>query len=236
MKLRMLCVKCTNRYVDELPLIEQRDDGLYHVTCPNKHETVVWLQNHKFELLLDSGGMAFLDGYPREAVSSIAASFERFLEFYTRVMLLKHGVSPQEINQTWKLVARQSERQLGAFLFVSLLEQKASPHFIENKHTEFRNNVIHNGYIPLAEETMKYGEVIFQFIRALLNQIKATSPEILSQMTVERALHVASKHPKVTTLGIPTMISTTYPPDTGPKSFGEGLAHLREVKPQAYGG
>lgn len=100
MKLRVLCRNCFTPYVDEHPLVEQQDDGLYRVTCLQGHETVVGLQNFKFELLLDSGGMALLDGYKYEAVSSIAASFERFLEFYTRVIMRKREISPEVLYVT----------------------------------------------------------------------------------------------------------------------------------------
>jgi len=237
MKLRMLCIECHPRYVDELLLVEQRDDGLYSGFCPKGHRTVVSLQNYKFELLLDSGGMALLDGYKYEAVSSIAASFERFLEFYIQVILRKHSVSLEEFEKTWKLVKKQSERQLGSFLFVFLLENKCAPDFLEEEWFAFRNSVIHQGYIPTTEKVMAYAERIFSLIRGLLKELKTTSQDAIGLITMEMNRQASVTHPGLpfSILHIPTMICHTYPPNEGPQSFAEGLAHLQEVKPRAYG-
>lgn len=230
MKFRTICKGCPTLYVDELVLVEQHDDGLYYFTCPQGHETVVSLQNFKFELLLDSGAMALLDGYKYEAVSSIAASFERFLEFYIKVIARKHELLLEDLEKTWKLVRTKSERQIGSFLFVYLLENKCSGDFIEEKWFTFRNKVIHQGYIPSTEEVTDYGERIFRFIRGLLNDLKTTSQDAIGQMAMEMnrgALRI--QH-------IPTMICHTYPPHEGPQSFKEGLVHVKEVKPRAYQG
>lgn len=230
MKFRTICKGCPTLYVDELVLVEQHDDGLYHFTCPQGHENVISLQNFKFELLLDSGGMALLDGYKYEAVSSIAASFERFLEFYINVIVRKHGLSLGDLEKTWKLVGTKSERQIGSFLFVYLLENKRSGDFIEEKWFAFRNKVIHKGYIPSTQEVMDYAERIFRFIRGLLNDLKATSQDAIEQMAMELNRGALSiQH-------ISTMICHTYPPHEGPQSFREGLAHVKDVKPRAYGG
>lgn len=237
MKLRVLCTSCTTPYVDEHPLVEQRDDALYRVTCSQGHETVVWLQNFKFELLLDSGGMALLDGYKYEAVSSISASFERFLEFYIQVIIRKREISSEAFDCTWKRVKKQSERQIGSFLFVYLLENKRSPNFIEEERFAFRNNVIHQGYIPAYEEVIAYGERIFQFIRELLNELKATSQDGLRLKLMEISRQASTAHANLpfSVMHIPTMIDHLfYPPNEGPRSFEEGLAHLKQVKPRAY--
>ena len=89
MKLRINCMQCFQESgipSDELMPVEMRDDGLYNVTCSKGHTTVNAIQEQKFEVLFDLGAMALLDGYPREAVSSIAASLERFYEFYVQVI------------------------------------------------------------------------------------------------------------------------------------------------------
>jgi len=228
MKLRMLCIECRPRYVDELLLVEQRDSGPYHVACPEGHRSVVSLQNFKFELLLDSSGMAILDGYTYEAVSSIAASFERFLEFYIEVMARKHGLSADELSRTWKHVKNKSERQIGSFLFVYLLENKCSPDFLEEEWFSFRNKVIHQGYIPSIEKVMAYGERIFKLIKGLLSELKATSQEAIGLRAMEMNRQARVVH------HIPTMICHTYPLNEGPQSFKEGLAHLQEIRRRAY--
>jgi hypothetical protein len=76
MKIRMPCLQCPAQHVDEMFLVEEQDESLYQLSCTQGHETNVWLQNHKFELLFDSGSLALLDDYPRESVSSITAALE----------------------------------------------------------------------------------------------------------------------------------------------------------------
>ena len=88
-------------------------------------------------------------------VAGIVASLERFLEFYS-VILTKQGVSSEEMEKNWKLVSNQSERQLGAFFFIYLIENETSIH-LSNKHVSFRNKVIHKAYIPTYQEVMNYG-------------------------------------------------------------------------------
>jgi hypothetical protein len=242
-------------------LVEHQDSGLYHLTCSSGHRTTVWLQNPKFELLFDSGGLALLDGHSREAVSSIAAALERFMEFYVRIVALKHlaGQEPFEeaikrfsanqyepFEETWKRVAKQSERQLGAFLFIYLLENGKPPLFIDeykmqsygkkdNKH--FRNAVIHEGYTPFQDQVLEYGEQIFQFICTILAELKATSDEIIQRFIMGTAykIHLQLQRSPTATQFIPTMISTAakHPLDS-PPSFKDGLERLKEVRTRAY--
>lgn len=237
MKLKVFCAECRPLYVDELALVEQRDDGLYSSFCPKGHNAVVSFQNYRFELLLDSGGMALLDGYKYEAVSSIAASYERFLEFYVKVIVRKHSVSVEEFEKAWKLVRRQSERQLGSFLFVSLFENKCCPDFLEEKWFKFRNKVIHQGYVPATEEVKEYAERIFRLIRDLLDELKTKNQDAISFITMEMNRRASEAHSgaRFSIQCIPTMICHTYPTGQGPQSFEEGLAHLQQVKPRAYG-
>lgn len=196
MKLVLQCSSCTQIHglaeggvipeEREVMTAELRDDGLYDVTCPQGHRNLVALMNLKFEVLFQSGAMALLDGYAREAVSSIAAALERFYEFYIRVMLLKHDIQSQELDRTWKMVASKSERQLGAFLFLYLLENNRSANLIANKHINFRNDVIHNGSIPPNEKVIDYGEQVLAFIFSVSKELKDRNCEFMSRMV---ALH-----------------------------------------------
>lgn len=256
----MPCTECPVRYVDEMFLVEERDDSLYHLTCSSGHRTTVWLQNHKFELLFDSGGLALLDGHSREAVSSIAAALERFMEFYVRIVALKQlaGQEPLEetikrfsvgqheaFEETWKRVSNQSERQIGAFLFIYLLENGKPPLFIdewklqsyeekENKH--FRNAVIHKGYTPSQEQVIEYGEQVFQFIHSILGELRATSDEIIQKFTMGTAYKVYGQlqGKRTATQVIPTMISTIDQRLDHSPSFRSALERLKEVRPRAY--
>jgi hypothetical protein len=95
MKLRINCMQCFQEQGHpsfEFQPVEIRDDGLYESTCNKGHTTLTVIQEQKFEVLFDFGAMALIDGYPREAVTSIAASLERFYEFYVTVTCLKYDM------------------------------------------------------------------------------------------------------------------------------------------------
>ena len=94
------------------------DDLICRFTCDNGHEVMVPLQDVRFEVLAQTGANAIVDGYYREAVASFTASLERFFEFYLSVVANERDVAKDRWTNAWKLVSNQSERQLGAVIFV----------------------------------------------------------------------------------------------------------------------
>jgi hypothetical protein len=181
MKIRITCNSCKienasnpKRYV----YCCLSDKGLYKVRCDKGHESTVFIENHKFDILFESGILAFVDGYSREAVSSIASSLERFFEFYIKVVSLKNGVYYDKISESWKKIAAQSERQIGAYVFVYLLENKKCPTLLSNKSKELRNKVIHKGYIPSDIEVKKYAWNVAKIVSSEYLFLKGNSDEI----------------------------------------------------------
>ena len=69
---------------------------------------------------------------------------------------------------TWKHVAAQSERQLGAFLFLHAALTK-SPVEINSKLQDFRNKVIHKGHLVRSAEVERYGQAVFDLVRHLVD-------------------------------------------------------------------
>lgn len=116
--------------------------------------------------------MALIDGYTKECVSTIASSFERFIEFYIKVIAIKKSVNLTNFIKTWKLMSKQSERQLGAFYILQLTEFGESKYSIATKWIEFRNKVVHQGYIPTSQEAIEYGEYILSLINSILIDLK----------------------------------------------------------------
>jgi hypothetical protein len=225
MRLLVTCMACLEPDRDrrnEWVSVEVRDDGLYELTCSKGHTTVTAIQEQKFQILFDLGMMALLDGYPREAISSIAAALERFYEYYIRVVTLKHGTSHEQFEDAWRLVSKQSERQLGAFLLVYLMETgrpltepisnakpDASLKASRGTWTEFRNLVTHEGYIPSSEEVLAYGDLVYKFMYRLIGELKATCGDFIRQRTHHHIMR-AREHgdsTTVTTMSIPTLVS-----------------------------
>ena len=192
MQLLVPCMKCLHEFgIPNLKFMNAEicDDGIYKLTCDRGHETITMLQNEKFEILFDMGAFALLDGYSREAVSSFAASLERFYEFCIKIFILCEKIDKEEFYKTWKLVSNQSERQLGAFYFLYLNFFRRAPTQISAKQVEFRNKVIHKGYIPQYTEVKNYAECILGYIYSVLKEIQLTCKEEIIQLTKEQ-LHI----------------------------------------------
>jgi len=186
-----------------------RDDGRYEVTCPKGHTSITILQEQKFEVLFDIGAYAIVDGYYREAVSSFTSSLERFYEFFVRACLLEKGLDGITISETWKLVARQSERQFGAYAFLYANEYGTSAPTLSDKRVAFRNKVIHKGKIPLHEEAVAYGQAVLDVIRPVLRQAKDSYPEGIMKTIRQHMRKCHSSKDKgrpVSTISVPTII------------------------------
>ncbi len=165
--------------------VEIQDNGLYRVECSKSHQSLVFVPTPKYEVLFHLGALALLDGHTREAISSIAVALERFYEFYIKVMGAKHNISAQEFDGCWKLIAKQSERQLGAFLFLYLFETRRAAQFINNKFTEFRNDVIHKGKICSYDEAVEYGGYVMNIVNSVTAELRATSNEFFGNILWE---------------------------------------------------
>lgn len=213
MKLPIVCSQCMiedTSSSDIIATVEFRDDGRYEVECPKGHKSITILQQQKFEVLFEIGAYAIIDGYYREAVSSFTSSLERFYEFFIHAVLLEKKVAQEDFKQTWKLVSNQSERQLGAFIFLYLMEFDQPPRLLSNANVRFRNEVIHKGKIPTQRESLDYGQTVLDLIYPILEETKSRCPKGVGQ-TVSHHLNECrksedGKHP-VTTLCKTTIVS-----------------------------
>ncbi|WP_019587281.1 Zn-finger containing protein [Deinococcus apachensis] len=186
----------------EVP-VEFADSAIHDVTCPQcGTRYVVFVRKHKFEVLFDLGTRALMDGYAREAVASFAAALERFFEFYVRSFALERaagtdgdfGGALAALEGTWRHVASQSERQVGMFALAYLLREGREPEFLTAKAlgADFRNRVIHRGYLPRREEVDAYAARVFALIDRLLGELGqgAAHAELAQEQAF--AAHLAS--------------------------------------------
>jgi hypothetical protein len=155
---------------------ELDDNGLVQIECPKGHRSAVIIDLRRYEILLRSGAKALLQGFASEAIFAIAAALERTYEFYIRVICRHRNVHPEQIEAAWKGIARQSERQLGAFSILYLLEMGEALPMLANSITEMRNDVIHRGHIATEAEALKYGREVFHRIRQIEASL-ARTPE-----------------------------------------------------------
>ena len=134
-----------------------RQDGVYTGKCPNGHDLLIATQTLPHEMLFEIALNAIGDGYYREAVSSFAASVERFYEFSIRVLARNRKVAPSAVGAAWKHVAAKSERQLGAYVFLYVVSFGESPSLVDGERTKLRSDVIHKGLLPEKNDATRYG-------------------------------------------------------------------------------
>jgi len=221
MKLFVNCMKCFHDqgYPSEVFYpVEVNDSGVLFGTCPKGHKTATILQQQKFEILFDFGSMALVDGYPREAITSIVASLERFYEFYIDVILIKHNIDKNSISYFWKYNSL-SERQFGAFTLSHLLNCNTEYiDFIDNQKPvgytktlkNVRNEVVHNGYMPSTDEASAYIDLCYKYLNKMINQLitnesKSVETKVLKEMLSRSKL--VEKGMFSSTISIPTIVS-----------------------------
>lgn len=234
----MQCMTVNGRLSDELMSVEIRNDGRYLCTCREGHTTLSTLQQQKFEVLSSVAGGALLDGYPREGITSMAAALERLYEYVVTVIGIELQVPQETFQAAWKPIGKLSERQFGAYVIAYTIAMKAIAPTIADKKptipgqpasqtpnwTEFRNSVVHNGYLPSTSEAMAYAALVFDHMRALIAIMTQTFPKAAYTALCRHIARVESVG-TVSTMSIPTLVSLH---DDGKMSFEERLNDLKK--------
>ncbi len=169
------------------------DDGIAFTTCSAGHKTAQLVQSAKFEILLEAGAIALLEGFTFEAVASFSTALERFFEFALHVGCVARGLPPELYSSMFKEMGRQSERQLGAFMLVHANDfgQAYKP---DTKMSEFRNSVIHKGTIPTVEQAERYAAYVYETIFSLYQKVRGKHPEQVTKVVMQG---LAERHAKV---------------------------------------
>lgn len=209
MRVPLACWTCTIDEAEEYKLREYNDTGKYFHTCKNGHKNVLLVENHRFELLFDMGMHAISRGFYREGIANFASSLERFQEFVIKTLCLKSKVEWEDMFNAWKNVAAQSERQLGAFIFLYLQEFKVQPIILKNDEVKLRNKVIHKGKIPTRKQSIEFGQKIMQMICPVIAELKYEYGEFYNDIEVRNMNSLKEGIPSDTniyTFRIPTVL------------------------------
>jgi hypothetical protein len=192
MKLPVPCVVCSKgRKAGELivALGELDETGVIYAECAASHRTAIIYDARRYEVLLRSAGRALLSGFANEAIASLAAALERAYEFYIRVICRRHSIDDKEIAAAWKEVGNQSERQLGAFGFLYLLDN-GKPLLLNKKIHEIRNRIVHQGRIAKESDAREFGSLVFERIRQIERALErypdVTNAEVQSEVEAQR--------------------------------------------------
>lgn len=203
------------------------------MTCLNGHETVTCLQEQHFEVLFELGANAIIDAYYREAVSSFTSSLERFYEFYIKAISTSKEI---DFDKTWNEIKNQSERQLGAFAFVYLLENKTKPPMQSDNERGFRNNVTHKGYIPTREEAIEYGQSVLDIITPILFDLKERHGKAVNIIVKNHVIETFTKakslniNHNISNMTIPTTISIARANTEIQPTLNQTLEHLKKSR------
>lgn len=181
MRMPVVCDICRwTGSATEAVYVDVSDDGVCEGhSCPNGHPARYFVVDEmKHTVLFQSGAVALLYGFRREAVSSAHVALERFFEFATRVLWLRVGqgkIPDEAVNETWKRMAAQSERQLGAFLAMYLVEFKEPFPWGRLRMDDLvraRNKVVHGGRIPTKPEAVAYLRGVYEVIESTLARMR----------------------------------------------------------------
>jgi hypothetical protein len=151
--------------------LQPQNDCIYKLICPKGHEFRANILYHHFQLLFEVAINATVDGYYREAIGSFTASYERYMELFLKICSTIREIRPEDYESSWKLIAKQSERQLGAYVISYLNDFKKPPVILKDKSVNLRNQVIHQGYFPDREETIAYGDEVLGIIRSSVSKL-----------------------------------------------------------------
>lgn len=233
MKVFTMCMECQKElgHPSFEPIIaDYYEEALAFIECSRGHKSAILLQSQKFEVLLESAANALIEGYTLEAASSLSSAYERFFEFAINVFCKKSNISKEVLAETYKQVSKQSERQIGGFLFLHLIVFGKS-YSLNKKIPELRNKVIHQGYIPTPQEVIELGELIYQEI---FNITKLMSSDLADEMqkvimdTIQiRNKKIPIEMPRATTTGTIFFSLVTA---NKKENFQEAFSNYKEVR------
>jgi hypothetical protein len=205
-------------------VIHAETSGIHCARCDAGHEIKTIVARHHVEILFESGLEAFCDGYYREAFAAFMGSYERLLEFSSRVMMLGHGVTDEGMENAWKIVSALSERQLGMFTALSTVTNGEPPKILSSKISKLRNDIIHNGKFPTRSETASLGTQVYEIIN---DQVLRLSGRF--EMELWKIINEYIDHAKATESGAYLSASGTSVRLTAPQteSFEEILEMAR---------
>jgi len=235
MRVRLACVVCMKvpgRKSLRFEMAELDDRGLYQLTCEAGHSVSFCLQNFNFELLFELGCHAIVDGYYREAVSSFASALERLYEFYVETICEAAGTSAVVFQASWKKVANQSERQLGAYLFTYAREENAEAPTLSEKDVKFRNGVVHKGRFPPLGETMESRNRVWEIMHSILLRLRSAHGSVVEKLVhrqVARAQALAPAGSEIVSLLQGTLVTVLESPDSS-ADFGGYVTALRSAR------
>lgn len=174
-------------HVPTMGFLLPENDGVYRFTCPRGHENIYLHQSEKFETLFEIALHAILDGYYREAIATFGVALERFYEAAIDVLLIARSIPEKERSASWNKIKKQSERQLGAYVFTWLAVAGEIPPTLSDNDTSFRNEVVHQGRICKKSEAIRFGNLVRVIIEQGIESLKTKFNDAVEQRQFEQS-------------------------------------------------
>jgi hypothetical protein len=185
-----------------------QDAPVYKKECKNGHINYIFHINNKYEILYQLGVSAYHDQYFRESIINFIAAYERFNEYVLYALLdLENKEGFETTIENFKILSNSSEREFGAFtaLFYYCFKKLPKPleeyksgefKFPASNAVNFRNKVVHKGYIPNGADARKFAKAIALYIHEVLNIIHAEKPELIEKHNQIIRSYNENKYPK----------------------------------------
>lgn len=195
--------------------IDFTDDGVYKHKYKNDNIIYKICNNEKFEILFEKGIKRLQEGDYHLAIIYFSTALERFYEFAIKVMLYESEIDEDEFTETFKGMNGFSEREIGAFYILYLKEFLQACPKVTRSNIEFRNKVVHKGYVPTYNEVLKYGEYVLSYLRNIKRKLEFKySKELIYKVISKRVFDLKNKISKeekieiksIDTFSIPTII------------------------------
>ena len=166
---------------------------------------------------------------------TFSAALERFYECCLQVLSTQRNMSEAVYEQMFKPMARQSERQLGAFMALHAVELGIA-YSPNQRIVEFRNNVIHKGQIPTPEKAYDFcGKVyaeIFNLYETFSKKFAAAIRDVTAHDLKVRSNQLPKGTPTATASG--TMFFSIARSENKP-TFKEALDEYIEAREKLTG-
>ena len=231
MKFPFPCLVCLKGEVainaSSINYVSAKDGKLYEGCCQHGHKIKATLDQFQYEILFEIAIQAIIDGYFRDAVSSFTSALERFHEVFVKTVLIRKIRYFNLIEEAWAKIDNQSERQLGAYIFLFMETLGEMPVTLSNTQVSFRNSVIHKGKIPSKEETIQYGNAVLDAIWPSMKQLKEKyQKEIELLCEVERVKAIAGQKDEIQRIALGTVLNLTQEYSTKEKRTVEKIIEM----------
>lgn len=184
MKHQIICHEChaSNPKGNSVWAIGEVQSELFAICyCSNGHTLIEDFSHDLFDILYTSAINALLDSYYSESIMSFTASLERAYELYIKLFLSHSGLSLQLIDEFWKELSNQSERQYGTFCSVYITVEKYCWKSEQNQ-IKFRNKVIHKGHIATRAEAETYAKYVTSQLNLIMKSTRKNFTEQKSSL------------------------------------------------------